>query len=105
MSLKPQDIVVVLKLCGYASGDRPTYAVTAAELSMSPSEIHGAVKRLRLAGLLNGPEMGDRPNLSALEEFFFNTRRQIFFSAESGPLTRYADILCGRTIKPPNQSR
>jgi hypothetical protein len=45
MILKPQDIVVVLKLCGYAPNTRPPYGVIARELKMSASEIHSAVQR------------------------------------------------------------
>jgi len=39
MHLKPQDIVVLVKLLGY--GDkRPSYAQIAKDLFLSPSEVH-----------------------------------------------------------------
>ncbi len=87
MALKPQDIVVALKLCGYAGGSRSSYLQIGAELSMSPSEIHGAVRRLKLAGLINGKEMDEAPNLTALEEFLFHGVKYSF-PAEFGALTR-----------------
>jgi hypothetical protein len=43
MMLKPQDIVIALKLCGYMPNTRPSYGAIAAELKMSASEIHSAV--------------------------------------------------------------
>jgi hypothetical protein len=65
--LKPQDIVVLLKLCSYGA-KRPPFAQIAADLSMSQSEVHAAVKRAQAVHLLHGPELHDRPNISALEE-------------------------------------
>src|SRR2546422_5952432 len=77
MALKPQDIVVVLKLCGYGS-NRPPFAQIAADLAMSPSEVHGAVKRAQAAHLLHGPELLDRPNVSAIEEFLIHGLKYAF---------------------------
>lgn len=51
MFTKPQDIVVVLKLALAAS--RPSYADLAADLGMSASEVHAAVRRLGEARLLD----------------------------------------------------
>ena len=87
MMLKPQDIVVALKLCGYAPDDRPPYAVIAKDIKMSPSEIHSAVKRLKYSRLLHGSEMNEKPNLSALEEFLIHGIKYAF-PAERGGLTR-----------------
>jgi hypothetical protein len=50
-SLKPQDIVVALKLAR-RQGDWK-YAALAAELEMSASEVHGAVQRLTAGQLFN----------------------------------------------------
>jgi hypothetical protein len=86
MTLKPQDIVVVLKLCGYRS-NRPPFSQIAADLAMSPSEVHGAVKRAEAAHLLHGPEMLNRPNLSAVQEFLIHGLKYAF-PAERGGLTR-----------------
>ena len=86
MVLKPQDVVVVMKLCRYEAG-RPPFSEIAAELAMSPSEVHGAVKRAQAAHLLHGPELGGRPILSALEEFLVHGLKYAF-PAERGQLTR-----------------
>jgi DNA-binding Lrp family transcriptional regulator len=86
MPLKPQDIMVVLKLCSYR-GKRPSMSIIAADLHMSPSEVHAAIKRLQQARLLHGPEMEDKPNLSALEEFLSHGVKYAF-PAEHGQVTR-----------------
>ena len=86
MPLKPQDIMVVLKLCSYER-KRPPMSTVAADLNMSPSEIHGAIKRLQQARLLHGPEMQEKPNLSAIEEFLVHGVKYAF-PAEHGQVTR-----------------
>jgi DNA-binding Lrp family transcriptional regulator len=86
MALKPQDIVVVLKFFIYGT-DRPPFAQIAADLAMSPSEVHAAVKRAQAARLLHGPEMRNRPNLSAVEEFLIHGVKYAF-PPERGGLTR-----------------
>jgi hypothetical protein len=86
MTLKPQDIMVALKLCSYPS-KRPAMSIIAVDLKMSPSEIHAAIKRLQQARLLHGREMEDKPNVSALEEFLLHGVKYAF-PAEHGPVTR-----------------
>jgi len=86
MALKPQDIMVALKLCTY-SQKRPPMSIIAADLKMSPSEIHAAIRRLQQSRLLHGPELEDKPNLSALEEFLLHGVKYAF-PAEHGPVTR-----------------
>lgn len=86
MRLKPQDIMVALKLCLY-DRKRPPMSMVAADLSMSPSEIHAGIKRLQQARLLHGTEMLDKPNLSALEEFLLHGVKYAF-PAEHGEVTR-----------------
>ena len=46
MTLKPHDIVVLLKLLK-AGSKRPTYAQLAVDLYMSPSEVHASIRRAR----------------------------------------------------------
>ena len=87
MALKSQDIVVLLKLCGYMSGERPSYSILAAELFMSQSEVHSAVKRLEQSFLIHGAEMNEGPNLTAVEEFLIHGVKYSF-PAERGGLTR-----------------
>lgn len=103
MALKPQDIVVVLKLCGYGA-NRPSFTQIAADLAMSSSEVHGAVQRAQAAHLLHGPEMLNRPNISAIEEFLIHGVKYAF-PAERGALTRglptsYAAEPLNRLIAP-----
>src|SRR6266568_5017282 len=84
--LKPQDIAVVLQLCRRAP-PRPPYSQIAMELSLSPSEVHAAVKRAQASHLLHGPELGERPNLGAIEEFLIHGLKYAF-PPERGTLTR-----------------
>ena len=86
MNLKPQDVVVALKLCAYP-GIRPPISIVANDLSLSPSEVHGAIRRLRESRLLHGPGLKDRPNVSALEEFLIHGLKYAF-PAEHGEVTR-----------------
>lgn len=86
MNLKPQDVVVALKLCAYPHA-RPAMSVIANELSLSPSEVHGAIGRLRVSRLLHGPDLQGRPNISALEEFLIHGLKYAF-PAEHGEVTR-----------------
>jgi hypothetical protein len=84
--LKPQDIVVLLKLL--TSGNkRPSYAQLAVDLYMSPSEVHASIRRARAARLIHGPELGDCVNAKALEEFLFHGIKYAF-AAEKGGMTR-----------------
>lgn len=77
---------MALKLCSYQH-KRPPMSIVAADLNMSPSEVHAAIKRLRQARLLHGPEMEDKPNFSALEEFLLHGVKYAF-PAEHGEVTR-----------------
>jgi hypothetical protein len=63
--------MLVLKLCSY-QGKRPPMFIIAADLNMSPPEIHAAIKRPQQALLLHDPEMKDKPNLSPLAEFLLD---------------------------------
>lgn len=62
-------------------------SIVAADLNMSPSEVHAAIKRLQQSRLLHGPEMEEKPNLSALEEFLVHGVKYAF-PAEHGPVSR-----------------
>ena len=83
MQLKPQDVLVSLKLAALR-GAPWTYASLAEQLGMSPSEVHAATKRAVRAGLL----LQDRqPNTAALLEFLTHGVRYAF-PLERGPITR-----------------
>lgn len=84
MTLKPQDIVILLKLV--TLGDRSwSYNVLAVELAMSPSEVHSGVKRAAAARLLD-PQR-NVPILRALQEFLVHGVKYAF-PPDRGPLTR-----------------
>jgi hypothetical protein len=86
VNLKPQDLVVALKLCGYPNR-RPPISIVATDLGLSPSEVHGAIQRLRSSRLLHGPALKDKPNISGLEEFLIHGLKYAF-PAEHGEVTR-----------------
>ena len=87
LNLKPQDVVVLVKLCGYRTVSRPPYSLIAADLGMSQSEINGSVKRLQSAKLVHGKELGELPILAAVEEFLIHGVKYAF-PAERGHLVR-----------------
>ena len=84
MSIRPQDIVVAVKLALASPQTRPTYPELAAALEMSLSEVHGAVKRATLAGLV---DVNRRANRAALLDFLVQGLKSAFVP-KRGPLTR-----------------
>lgn len=84
--LRPQDVYVVLKMVA-AQADRAPYARLAAELGMSPSQLHASVQRLERCRLVHGAGMKHRPNLAAVEEFLLHGLPYVF-PAERGEMTR-----------------
>jgi hypothetical protein len=86
MHLKPQDVVVLIKLLEFGE-KRPPYAQIAKELFLSASEIHASVQRAKRSYLLSGPERLETPNKSALEEFFIHGLKYSF-PPQRGELTR-----------------
>ena len=106
MVLKPQDIFVVLKIVA-AGSKRPPYSQLATQLQMSASEVHACVKRATACHLLHGPDLMNRPNLTALEEFLLHGLQYVF-PAERGELTRgmptsYAANPLRRVMAPGNE--
>jgi hypothetical protein len=84
--LKPQDIYVLLKLV--AVGDEPwSYSRLGLDLGMSPSEVHGALKRALRAGLAVQGDDTVRPNVRTLSEFLLHGIQYVFVP-ERGELTR-----------------
>jgi AraC-like DNA-binding protein len=85
MELKPQDLLVCLKLClNYA--EQPTYSQLASELGMEESAIYRAVKRAQYSRLLRPNEL--RPMFAALEEFVVHGAKYAFPAHYTGGLTR-----------------
>lgn len=86
MPIKPQDILVLLKLV--AKGRQNwSYGPLAVELGMSPSEVHGAIKRAQHAELINAHDNIAAPNIANLEEFLVHGIRYAF-KPDRGELTR-----------------
>lgn len=84
--LKPQDILVLLKLV--ALGGRSwSYNEVAMALAMSPSEVHAALRRAVASGLAVRIEKRISPNVRNLEEFLLHGLRYAF-APERGELTR-----------------
>ena len=82
--LKPQDILVVLKVASLA-GAPWTYKSLAADLGISAASAHESVARAAAAGLLNGRER--RVVRAAVEEFLVHGLRYVL-PAERGRLAR-----------------
>jgi hypothetical protein len=102
MVLKPQDIVILLKLVTF--GDRTwSYNVLANELFMSPSEVHGGIRRALAARLFDG--VRNVPLVKALEEFLVHGVKYAF-PPDRGSLTRglptsyAAPPLKGKIVQP-----
>jgi hypothetical protein len=84
MVLKPQDIVILLKLI--TIGNRQwSYSSLANELAMSPSEVHSGIGRVIAARLFDSQRKV--PNLKALLEFLVHGVKYAF-PPERGSLTR-----------------
>lgn len=86
MLLKPQDILVLLKLIARGRRDW-AYNKLALELSMSASEVHAAIKRALESGLAIQRDRQIIPNVRNLEEFLCHGIRYVFV-AERGGMTR-----------------
>ncbi len=104
--LRPLDIVVLLKL-SLSKGDRPPYLKMANDLHLYPSEVYASIKRARASHFVQGPELKDRLNHSALLEFLLHGVRYSF-PAERGALTRgvptrYAASPLKQFIEPGNE--
>ena len=85
MMLKPQDVVVALKLLEYPKGGRPPISQIAVELALSASEVHAALKRGHAAQLLLPSELGGGPALKNIEEFLVHGIRYAFPPERGGP--------------------
>lgn len=86
MNLKPQDALVMLKLV--ALGAQPwSYAELAAQMGMSPSQLHAAVKRALAAQLAVERDEMIVPNIRNLEEFLIHGLKYVFVP-QRGELTR-----------------
>ncbi len=85
LTLKPQDLVVLLKLISLGK-NTATYGDLAASLGMSSSEVHASIGRARAARLINMED--DRPVVirAAFKEFLLHGAKYAF-PATLGPPT------------------
>lgn len=83
--LKPQDVVILLKMAVQPAPYDWSYSRLAYELYMSPSEVHAGVKRAALARLFDPNRK--RPIRRALEEFLIHGVKYAF-PPVIGTLTR-----------------
>jgi hypothetical protein len=86
LTLRPQDVVVLAKLlvCG---GARPTMLQMGREILLSASEVHGALHRLGLAGIIGSDDEGAWLRLQAVEEFLIHAVKYAF-PAQRGTVAR-----------------
>lgn len=89
MSIKPQDIVVLVKILVAQSNVHWSQNSLARELCLSPSQINMAFKRLVTAGLMTPyhPPSKPQPIIQACEEFFVHGLKYIF-PAKLGEIAR-----------------
>ena len=87
--MRPQDLLVLLRLSLLRpADDTPSYAALAAELSLTASEVHGAVGRALVSQLALKDERGrPRARLESLRLFLQHGARYCF-PATRGPQTR-----------------
>lgn len=104
MMLKPQDIVILLKLVTLGSRSW-SYNALAYELAMSPSEVHSGIRRAAAARLFD-PQR-NVPIIQALKEFLVHGVKYAY-PPDRGPLTRgmptsYAAPPLNTLIVPPDE--
>ncbi len=87
MDLRPQDVLVALKIALLPRGGRPTYASLAASLGMNASEVYYAVKRAKAARLVTELETKLSVDRRALLEFVIHGLKYAF-PVERGSMTR-----------------
>ena len=86
MGLKPQDVLVLLKLV--ALGDEPwTYASLALDLEMSASQVHSAIQRAIRSELAYESDDRISVHIRNLEDFLIHGMRY-FLVAERGAKSR-----------------
>jgi len=85
MEMKPQDVLVVLKLASHGGPWAGTYAALADELGLSASEVHAAVRRLAEARLINADDRKVRQR--ALRNFLIHGLPHVF-PARTKEITR-----------------
>lgn len=83
MSLKPQDVCILLKIVALERTPW-SYGQLAYELSMSASEVHAGVKRATDASLMKLDDGWGYPDAQALEEFLVHGLKYVFTPVRGG---------------------
>ncbi|MBL4795434.1 MAG: hypothetical protein JKY24_08045 [Pseudomonadales bacterium] len=98
-ALKPQDIMIVLKICTLG-GEPWSQGSLAQSLSMSSSEINGGLKRCLKSGLVRKQEDGKyRPLKHSLEEFLFHGLKYVFPPERGEPTRGQPTAYAGPALK------
>ena len=103
-ALKPQDVLVLLKLAvmNGGGGDR-TYPGLAAALGLSPSEVHASVRRAQRLGLVDADR---RPIRAALLELLIHGVKYVFAVERGGGLpTAHAAPPLAASLRTPGPRR
>jgi len=87
MEVRPQDIVVLLKLLVVPDQQASTYARLGEDLFMSPSQVFRSVNRASAARLLQHPALSAKLNRENLKEFLIHGVKYAF-PIERGVMTR-----------------
>ena len=88
VTLKPQDLVVLLKLAASRRSSTAGFQALGDSIGLSASATHASVRRARAARLLQGAGLGpDDIDRSALRDFVIHGARYAF-PACAGPLTQ-----------------
>ena len=93
MTLKPQDVLVLLKLVALGAKEW-SYNRLAVDLGMSPAEVHAAIRRALAAQLAVREDDTVLPNTRNLGEFLVHGLRYVFVP-ERGEMTRGMPTLQG----------
>ena len=87
ITLKPQDLVILLRLA-LTSGVVPTYAVLAAELELTASQVHAGLERATLARLARKDSAGKAAAVREALKLFVMHGACYAFPAIHGEATR-----------------
>ena len=86
MILKPQDVVILLKLVAVGKSDW-SFSTLSGALFMSPSEVHAGIKRAIAAKLAIRNIDRVKPAIRSLEEFIVHGLRYVYVT-DRGEITR-----------------
>ena len=98
ITLKPQDVVVALKIALIGEGRR-TFVALARELALSASDVHNSTQRAQQAGIITADRTdGLRVVKPALQEFLLHGVRYAFPAVLGGISQGIATAAAGPTL-------